>query len=155
MQIQPGDTCVCLDHYGREKIARVPPVTFDKMQGQEAEIAVVVLGPRNIGARGLYTACSRGKVRCFVVADMDATPANERRCPSRDFVDAVMTSKGVVPKTEFFARFPAYDAALAARIAVDPEACVYYVKKKKKGAEEEEPAAKKKKVKKKRSDADD
>jgi hypothetical protein len=146
LRVSPCDLTVLLDDYGKQKIARVPPVTIDKMQGLEVDYSVVLLVKpvRKIGAKGMYSACSRGKLGCFVVADFDGSvdPASGV-CPSHDFAATVMASQGVEPKTDFWTRFPEYDDALRAALAVDPERCIYYTKKKKKKSGE--PAKKRRK----------
>jgi hypothetical protein len=79
-------------------------------------------------AKGIYSACSRGKRGCIVVADFDrsANPASGK-CPSRDFATTVMTSKDVLPRTEFWSRFPKYDeGGFANALVVDPESCIHY-----------------------------
>ena len=43
MHVEPGNVNVLLDSYGKNRIARIPPVTIDKMQGLEADYSVVVL----------------------------------------------------------------------------------------------------------------
>jgi hypothetical protein len=103
------DLFVPLDSYPRTYITRVPPVTIDKMQGQEADYAVVLLVkpvPR-LGAKGMYSACSRGRLGCFVVADIDPSITPETgRCPSRDFAQTIATSRGRLPMTDLWLRFP-------------------------------------------------
>lgn len=133
MRLEPGDLHVLLDNYGKQKITRVPPVTIDKMQGLEADYAVVLLvkAVKKLGSKGMYSACSRGKLGCFVVADFDpAIDPASGRCPSRDFADTVMASAGVEPKTDFWLRFPEYEKIKDA-IRVDPEACLYYANREK------------------------
>jgi ATP-dependent exoDNAse (exonuclease V) alpha subunit len=126
--ILPQCIRVCLDKYGKKNIERVPPVTASKMQGQETDISILILSKvtPELGSRGVYSTCSRGKKRCFVVSDMD--PWNfdvSDRCPSMDFVDTVMSSKNKVPKTFLWKKFPAYPE-ISKTIVVNPEECVYY-----------------------------
>jgi hypothetical protein len=131
IRIEPGNLLVLLDRYGKRWMTRVPPVTDKKMHGLEVDWAVLVLlKPGKGGAKEIYTACSRGKRGCFVLADMDPSIVSASgSCPSRDFEQAVMSDKDVVPKSDFWRRFPAYES-VRDEIAVDPESCVYYTKKK-------------------------
>lgn len=134
IRAQPGDLTIPLDSYGRASVTRVPPVTIDKMQGLEADYSVVLLvkAIRKIGSRGMYTACSRGRLGCFVVADLDGSvDPLSGVCPSHDFADTVMASQGQEPRTDLWRQFPEYSDDLRAKLAVDPDACVYYSKKKK------------------------
>ena len=72
----------------------------------------------------MYSACSRGRLGCFVVADFDPT---RKSCPSKDFADTVMASKGILPKTDFWKRFPPYEE-IEKQIKCDPDECIYYAK---------------------------
>jgi RecA/RadA recombinase len=154
LRLDPGNLTICLDYYGKQNITRIPPATGDKLQGLEAEYCVVLLlrsmgaakktkageePPKKLGAKWLYSACSRGKVACFVFADIDdKIHPSSGKCPSRDFASTVMSSKGIETKSELWKRLPEYDAATADALRVDPEACVYYTKKKKKKKKKDE-----------------
>jgi hypothetical protein len=84
----PATYAVCLDHYGSDNVERIPPATVDKMQGQEADICVLLLrsASSRLGTRGIYTACSRARRKCIVVADVAPSAA----FPSADFEASVM-----------------------------------------------------------------
>lgn len=113
VKTEDDDILVLLDRYGAQNINRIPPVTTAKMEGQEVKYSVVVLlrVSSELDASEIYTACSRGKERCFVVSDLDASISPEcGRCPSRDFATTVMSSKDRFHCTTLWKRFPEYDA---------------------------------------------
>jgi hypothetical protein len=117
MAATPTLILISIDHYGLENVERVPPVTIDKMQGKEVGVIVVLMRGHvdRLGWRGVYTACSRGKRRCIVVADMDQhiTPESGK-CPSHDFMTTATSDSRVsygerhLPCSRFYARFPKF-----------------------------------------------
>jgi hypothetical protein len=95
MRLGPRNLLVWLDRYGLKKIQRTPPVTVDKMQGQEVEVAIVLMRGRidRLGRRGMNTACSRARSRCIVMTEIThgITPKSGV-CPSPDFYGTIFRS---------------------------------------------------------------
>jgi hypothetical protein len=141
LEVAPEGYHVLLDNYRVENVVHVPPVTIDKMQSQGVECAIVVLVKKitgrkfggesggKLGCKLVYSGCSRAGAKCFVLADFDRSVTPESgRCPSRDFVETVMAGKDVVPKSDFWMRFPVF-ADVEQALRFDADTCAYDAKK--------------------------
>jgi hypothetical protein len=92
-------TTICLNVYSPTNIIRSQPATIAKMQGQETDTAVVFVhegvSPERFESRTFYTACSRGKKQCIVMANLDG----DGTVPSRE-LQAIITTKQDLDKCQ-------------------------------------------------------
>ena len=90
LEMDDGDYEVCLSRYGADYMEHIPPATVDKMQGQEADVCVLLIRRPSIrlGRCGIYTACSRARRRVIVVADFNIGAHGP--CPSEDFYASII-----------------------------------------------------------------
>lgn len=115
--IVPQGLRILLNHYDVRNIERVPPTTVSKNQGQETDIAIVVLPELDhmssdtalcLGKTGIYTACSRGRQCCIVVTELD--PGCEPSlgcCPAPLFRKIIMNGRDI-PQTDLHKKFPQF-----------------------------------------------